>query len=96
MDNKLQNEIEQFLNEQRSDMLTLDIILKVLITRLLPPESEKQFLYEVEQQCLHSIQVYEERQQEQIKTRMQSFFLALQEWYKKEKTMVVLPSSTEQ
>lgn len=86
--------LEQFINETRSDVLTLDIVLKVLITRLLPPENENQFLTEVEQQCLHTIQFYEVQQQEQIKTRMQAFFLILQEWYKKEKTTVEPPASS--
>jgi hypothetical protein len=88
--------LEQFINETRSDVLALDVVLKVLITRLLPPEKENQFLSEVEQQCLHTIQSYEVQQQEQIKTRMHAFFHSLQDWYRKEKTTVVPPSSVVQ
>jgi|GEM_PF-5874218 hypothetical protein len=80
--------LEQFLNETRADVIALDTILKVIITRSLPPGEEKQFLDEVEQQCLHSIECYEARQQLQVRPRIENFLSALRQW-QKDQTRIV-------
>ena len=71
------NDIEKFLNEQREDMLVLDTVLKVVITRLISPGSDCQLINEIEQQSLNSIKSYGYSQNQQLQPRIELFFSAL-------------------
>ena len=89
-----QRQIEQFLNEQRADMLVLDTVLKTLITRLLPDSNQLQFLAELEQQSLQTALAYGPEGQTILAPRVETFFQVLREWLQKAQTTNVPTSST--
>jgi hypothetical protein len=90
---ELIKQMELHTNQIHCEVLAIETVLKVLITRLLPPGADHQFLAEVEQQCLHSIQGFENRQQQLIQPQIEGIFSELRQWAQGQTTAFDAPES---